>query len=185
MTGREVVYSLMVYSQLFLFVYFAWLLENLSLKHLRFEKAVSSIATVTLAALLLMYCRLDNRCYLKATYAQQEAISYFTTLVSQIKGTDGYRDELPVVFLNRNSDTSLHPGDDGHFRDIAYRPYNLDVNGYVTSYSWQNFMRQWTGYSPIIVEAAEFAELDEVKNMPHYPDDGSIRVIQDTVVINF
>lgn len=185
MTGRDVVHSLMVYSQLFTFVYFAWLLENLPLEHHRAEKAVSSIVTVVFAALLLMYCRVDNRCYLKATYAQQEAISYFTTLITQIKEADEYRDELPVVFLNSNSDTSLRPGDDGHLSDIAYLPYNLDVNGYINNYTWRAFMIQWTGYSPVIANPDDFVELDEVKLMPHYPDDGSIKVINDTVVVKF
>ena len=185
MAGREVIHSLMVYSQLFTFVYFSWLLENLPSEHRRIEKPVSLIITVVLAALLLMYCRVDNRCYLKATYAQQEAISYFTTLVTQIKETDEYRDELPVVFLNTNSDTSIRPGDDGHLSDIAYLPYILNVNGYINNYTWIAFMKQWTGYSPVLADPDDYVGLDEVKNMPHYPDNGSIKIINDTVVIKF
>ena len=185
MAGRDVIHSLMVYSQLFTFIYFAWLLENLPLKYHRIEKIASSIITIVFAALLLMYCRVDNRCYLKATYAQQEAISYFTTLVTQIKETDKYRDELPVAFLNTNSDTSLRPGDDGHLSDIVFLPYNQDVNGYMTDYRWLSFIKQWTGYSPVIANPDDFIELDEVKLMPHYPDDGSIKVINDTVVVKF
>ena len=46
-------------------------------------------------------------------------------------------------------------------------------------------MIQWTGYSPVIANPDDFVELDEVKLMPHYPDDGSIKVINDTVVVKF
>ena len=46
-------------------------------------------------------------------------------------------------------------------------------------------MKQWTGYSPIVIDAAPFSELDEVKEMPSYPDDGSITIINKTVVVKF
>ena len=69
--------------------------------------------------------------------------------------------------------------------NIGYLPYSKDVNGYVNDYTWIKFMKQWTGYSPTVIDAAAFAEIDEVKQMPSYPDDGSIAIINDTVVVKF
>ncbi len=187
MAGRIEVHSLMVYSQLMPFVFFAWLLENVKIERKLIAKGISIISVILIAYLQLMYLRVDNKCYLQATYAQQEAISYLTTLVSNIKDVDGYKDDYSVVFVNEQkiTDKTLQSGDDGSLRNIGYYPYCFDVNGYVNDYAWIDFMKQWTGYSPIVIDAAPFSELDEVKEMPSYPDDGSITIINKTVVVKF
>ena len=183
MVGERFAHSLMVYAQLFPFVYLVWVLENTDWKHALIEKGAAVAVSCVSILILLSYCRVDNMCYLKATFAQSEAISYLTTLITQIKETDGYTDKLPVVFLNENTDSSLQSGDLGKIQ-VRYFPYG-SVEGYVTIGTWPQFMGQWCGYFPTIVDGADFAELEEVKSMPHYPDDGSIRVINDTVVVNF
>lgn len=187
MAGRAEVHSLMVYSQLMPYVFFAWILENFKIERKLIAKGVSFVSAILIASVLLMYLRVDNKCYLKATYAQQEAISYFTSLVSSIKNVDGYKDDYLIAFVNERSisDTSLQSGDNGIMQNIGYVPYNLNVNGYVNNYTWISFMRQWTGYTPTVVDASPFSEMDEVKEMPSYPDDGSIVIINDTVVVKF
>ena len=183
MVGEKTTHSLMVYAQLFPFVYFVWLLENADWKHVLIEKGAAVAVTCVSILILLSYCRVDNMCYLKVSFMQQEAISYFTTLITQIKETDGYSDELPVAFLNGNTDSSIQSGDNGLIA-VRYFPYG-GVEEIVTFSSWDRFMKQWCGFSPTIVNGADFAELEEVKSMPHYPDDGSIRVINGTVIVNF
>jgi hypothetical protein len=135
---------------------------------------------------LLMFCRLDNKCYLKASYAQMDAISYATTLITEIKSVDGYKSDMPVAFINSGNvaDSTLQAGDLGHLEDIQFIPY-YDVRGYVNSYSFREFMRQWCGFSAPNADEMYFAGLDEVKEMPHYPDEGSIKIIEDTVVVNY
>ncbi len=46
-------------------------------------------------------------------------------------------------------------------------------------------MKNWCGYDPVTLDETEFLERDEIKQMPCYPDYGSIRVIDETVVIKF
>ena len=187
MAGKNEVHSLMVYAQLMPFVFFSWIVDNTKVGNEIIAKGISYVSVILIISLLLMYMRVDNKCYLEASYAQQEAISYFTSLVSNIKDSDGYRDEYPVAFVNEKSitDTSLQSGDDGNMSNIGYLPYSKNVNGYVNDYTWIKFMKQWTGYSPTVVDATSFAEMDEVKQMPSYPDDGSIEIINDTVVVKF
>ncbi len=187
MAGKNEVHSLMVYAQLMPFVFFSWVVDKTKVKKEILAKGISFVSVFLIISLLLMYMRIDNKCYLQATYAQQEAISYFTSLVSNIKECDGYRDEYAVVFVNEKNimDTSLQSGDNGMMSNIGYLPYSKNVNGYVNDYTWIKFMKQWTGYSPTVLDAAAFAEIDEVKQMPSYPDDGSIAIINDTVVVKF
>ncbi|MBQ6587164.1 MAG: glucosyltransferase domain-containing protein [Butyrivibrio sp.] len=186
MVDKSQVYSLMVYGALFPFIFFIWLVEHSKIDNKYIGKGLSWATAIVTVLLVLMFSRVDNRCYLKATYVQSETISYFNTLITQIKETDGYRENMPVAYVNEGQiqDAMLNTGDNRHLADIVLEPY-YDVYGYVNCYSWKSFMWQWCGFAPERVDANEFAEMDEVKEMPHYPDDGSIKVINDTLVVNF
>ena len=61
-------------------------------------------------------------------------------------------------------------------------PYGWSI---VNSYNWTLFVKVWTGYDPVIIEEDEFKDLPEVKMMSSYPDNGSIKVIDETVVVKF
>ena len=53
-------------------------------------------------------------------------------------------------------------------------------------YSWGEWIRNYFGYTFPVASDNEIAELnksDEVRNMPCWPNEGSIKVIDDTVVI--
>lgn len=45
------------------------------------------------------------------------------------------------------------------------------------------YIDNWLGFSATCVDAEPFEVLKEVKNMPSYPDDGSIKIIEGTVVV--
>ena len=183
MAGQQNVHSVMVYTSLFPFVYCVWLLDRAEWKPGLLEKSTGFLVTCVCILVLLVFTRYDNMAYLKATYAQQNAISYFTTLIAQIKETDGYSDDLPVTFLGEITDSSVSTGDaDKIF--VRLFPYG-SVDGYLNNYRWKEFMWQWCGYHPTVVSSEGFADLEEVQAMPHYPDDGSIKVIDGTVVVNF
>ena len=174
----------MVYAQLVPFCFFIWLVDKVKINYSWINKGINIFACLVLLALNIMYCRYDNRCYMKATFAQQESISYFTTLVTQIKSTDGYTDELPVAFINARKikDQSLH--ELNALADIRIAPYS-GVNAYVNDYLWIDYMGIWCGYYPSIIGEDQFKELPEVIEMPSYPDQGSIRVINDTVIVKY
>lgn len=46
-------------------------------------------------------------------------------------------------------------------------------------------MKLWCGFSPIMKDAAEYEQLPEVEEMPGYPDAGSIKIVEDVLVIKF
>jgi hypothetical protein len=188
MVDREFIHSLMVYGHLFVFVYFAWLIDKVGFDDLGeiISKAASIVVAIGMVVVLLMFCRLDNKCYLKASYAQMDAISYATSLITEIKSTEGYKSDMPVAYINLGNitDPTLQSGDIGHMDDIVYLPY-YDVRGYVNSYSYRDFIRQWCGFAAPKADYDYFNSLDEVQKMPHYPDSGSIKIIEGTVVVNF
>lgn len=177
-------HTLMEYAQIFAFIFCVWLLEKVNISHGAVNKVIRYGTVMIFALVLLMYTRYDNRCYMKATFSQQQAISYFTNLSDRIKSTAGYDDELPVIYINAMgiSDKTILNIDE--FADINILPYD-GMYRYVNNYMWEGFMKKWCGFAPTKADPEKFTNNPEIESMPSYPDDGSIRIINDTVVVKF
>ncbi len=188
MTGPDVIHSYMMYAAVMPFILVAYLVDRM-VSEIVIENVLNKTFIVFCCMLLLMYIRYDNKCYFLANYAQQEAISYYTTLITRIKSAEGYDDEYPVAFVNegRISDATLSGVESVKrkaFDDVNQIPY-WNVKVYVNNYAWRDFMLNWCGYKPQEIDAAEVENIAEIDSMPHYPDDGSIKVIDGIVVVNF
>ena len=178
------IHSLMTYGQIGLFLWVAALADRLEWK---WEKA-AVIARGTVAALLILLCvmygRYDNECYLRASLTQQEAISFCTTLITRIQSTEGYHDSYPVVLVKNGAyfDNNLFlPEELEHITQMPYR----DLSHYLNDYAFQSFMKYWCGYAPEYRSDKAFRDNPEVAEMPCYPNDGSIRIMDECVVIHF
>ena len=181
----ETVHGLMTYGQIMQFVFFVWLMDRTEIRLPELRRIATGLAVTVLALTGIMYARFANQCYLKTTFQQQQAISWYTTLASRIKSVDGFRDELPVAFLNGEhiSDRTLYNIDELDF--IKLDSYGDTIESYINSYAWTSFMERWCGYGPLYHDGKEIRSLPEVQEMPHYPDDGSIRILQDVIIVNF
>jgi len=102
MCEQATVHTLMMYGEVFFFVYFIWVLEQLKFPNEKISQVVTKGMAIILLVVTAMYCRFDNICYLKAEILQSQAISYYTTLITRIKSTEGYTDDMPVVYINEN-----------------------------------------------------------------------------------
>ena len=179
------VHQLMLYGHVMLFVYLAYLFEKCGFPKIRFQRAVHGLGYLLLLLIVCFYCRFANIVYLKQEFNQQRAISYFTTMITQIKSTDGYRDELPVVYINPQE---MH---DSTVQELVFflNVYNMPDSGIESilrgSIIRLHFINNWCAFNPEYGDAEDFENLPEVIEMPCYPDDGSIRIINDTVVVKF
>lgn len=210
MAGVDYMYSTMTYAQMMPFI-LAAMLGDIFIRNNSNEKPIESesedalnsthdlsflrTAFITLLVLLdLMYVRYDNKLYMIAEYTQSECISYFTTLITRIQSLDGYDTSMPVAYINeydKNTEgiagfaavPSYH-GVRGRLEDVNVDPYwTADV--LISNYAWKSFMNNWCGYSPELVAPTYFSDRPEVLALPHYPDSGSICIIDDTIVVNF
>lgn len=189
MTDSNNVHSLMVYSKAVPFVYLAWLADNteIAVTKCGLRRAVSTVLCALLLLTGVIYVRYDNKCYLKAELIQEEAKSYFTTLVTRICSIDGYSVDLPVVYINDTDKSVKNTTQLVEMNDVKILPYG-NIDGYINNYAWVRFMEVWCGFSPTKLEDDEkeaFEALPEVQEMPSYPDDGSIKIINDTIVVKF
>lgn len=177
------IHSLMMYGQVVYFIYFAWVIDKFEIKFEKANKIIKFASILLLLGINILWVRFDNICYLKAEFMQQRAINYFTTLITEIKSTEGYTDEMPVVYINEFNKTEESLTYNPQFSGINILPYRGDT--LINNYNWRNFMKMWCGYSPNVIEQKNFIDLEEIDNIPCYPDDGSIVIIDDVIVVKF
>ncbi|MDE6424984.1 MAG: glucosyltransferase domain-containing protein, partial [Ruminococcus sp.] len=180
----ESAYTLMLYGQSMIFVYLVFLINISEFPKLNITRTVYGLGMALLLFISFSYCRYANINYLKAEYQQQRMISYFTVMITQIKSLEGYQDEMRVCYINPKSKKDLTLKELSGFESLYVVPYQGAKNG-VNNYAWVQFMNNWCAFSPEVVDEEDFIDLPEVIDMPYYPDDGSIKIINDTVVVKF
>ena len=127
----------------------------------------------------VIWVRYSNALYLNVEFSQSQTISYFTTLFAQIKSTEGYREDLPVAYIggfNSKSENSISATPAFPY----LRPYE-NAKDLINDASSIWFLERWCG---IYKEQVEFDHPD-IASMPCYPNEGSIRVINDVIVVKF
>ncbi len=183
MTDFEYIHSNLYYGQVTIFI-FAVLTVQAVLDLNKKSRKLCELSAVFFLLFCISFAKFDNVCYLKTTFAQSQAISYYTTLVTRIQSTEGYTDSLYVSFINPRADFNDNIYIFPEFEPVTLLSYG-NVKEYISDYSWQTFMRNWTGFNAAFKDAGEFESLPEVQEMPSYPDSGSIKLIGDTIVVKF
>ncbi len=184
MCDIDAVHSLTVYGKAFVLIYLILLCDKL-IQEADWKRYVANAGVVVTIAIALMYCRYDNACYMKAEMQQSQLISYYSTLVTQIKSAEGYSDDLPVIFVNmaKMSDESITKTP--QFEEINLLPYNYDTHELVNNYACYVYMSRWCGYTPTILHENLTHGDKDVASMPSYPEDGSIQVINGIIIVKF
>ena len=180
----EEIHGLMVYGQVMQIVLLIWMLDQLEVQPSRAKQVISLAASLMLAVTAVMYARFDNQCYLKDTFHQQQAISYYTTLVTQIKSLKGYRPDMKLYFVNgfHTMDPTIYNIDELDF--IRLIPYWHNSTEYMHA-TRQAFVNRWLGFQINWYDDPDIEKLPEVQAMPSYPWDGSVRIVNDVVVVKF
>jgi hypothetical protein len=175
------IYVLMYYSYVFLMIFPICIIEHcITWKPSRISRILEYCVVFALVIGIASYCHFANAQYLVLELSYEQAQSYCTTLVTQIKSVDGYSDELPVVFVGQEiSDETLYRNDVVERLMFSGREETL-----VEAYSREYMLRYYCGFDPIYLSSEDILA-DAIEQMPTYPKDGSIKVIDGTVVVRF
>lgn len=180
------IYSAMMYNLVAPFVVMVILLDkvNAGLHNIKACNIIRLVGSLLIGCVMLTYVKYDNMCYTKGLFLQEQAKSYFTVLHERITDVEGYNDEYPVVYINEFEKSEEDFPQIRGFNSIIIPPYAGD--SIINLYSWREFMAFWCGYSPKRVEDISVFESNQIViDMPSYPDAGSIKIIDDTVVVKF
>ncbi|MCM1182322.1 MAG: glucosyltransferase domain-containing protein [Roseburia sp.] len=173
------VYSLMYYSYVFLMLLPLCMLEHSA----RWEQSkpargVEFMTAFGLVIGIVSYCHFANAEYLSMELSYEQAKSYCTTLITQIKSAEGYSDELPVLFVGQDiEDEALYKNDVMDAFLLSGRDVTL-----VEAYSREWLLRYYCGFDPEYA-SKEAIDADKIAKLPVYPDAGAIQVIDGVVVI--
>ncbi len=186
MVDQSFFYMLMLYSKVMFFVILVWIIEyNLNDNILRIARMEQIFCFAALSLFLFMYCRFDNICYVRIELLQSEATRYFSTLITRMQSMEGYDSYKYVSYIGEpriyRNDNSIEPIYE--FDDILFYPYNELKNA--LNGPWRVYLKFWCGYSAHEIDQSYFKDLPEVQEMSHYPADGSIKIINDTLVVKF
>ena len=186
MCDASEIHTLMMYGGCWGSVYFIWIVNYMSQKINRVSKVNQVVVILSVMLILsinLLNCRFANICYLKANYVQEQAISYYTTLITQIKSIEGYTAQTRVVYINEYDKSDATIPKIAQFEAIRILPY--DCSTIINDYKWRESMLLWCGFNPKTAGSAIYEQLPEVIQMPCYPSDGSIKMIEDVLIVKF
>ncbi len=130
----------------------------------------------------IWFARLCEETYYMNSVVQKRLESYYSALYTRIISAPGFKDEYPVCYIHPEKKTDLNLTVTDNFESLGARSIPLD------DFAWRNFLKEWVGFDPKGVDGDTeyyYRTLPEVKEMSCYPDDGSIRVIEDVVVVKF
>lgn len=178
-------HSLMVYTTVLILISPLVFIEKVGTNiNYKLKSCWNCVVMFSMLAVIFFYSYYANIAYMKIDFVQSQSISYFTRLVTRIESTDGYRTDVPIAYINEDNKRISIPDLDKYniLQDLI--PFSiLPSDNY-----WTTYMSRWCGFSPKIVDGiatAKISSLSEVQDMPSYPDDGSIKIINDTLVVKF
>lgn len=180
------VYTLMVYPVVFVPIFMLVWTDHFTVafdKKQILKKAMQWVATVVSVVMIGIYIWYANGCYLSQEYTKYHDMAYYEVMVTQIKSLDGYKDEMPLALIgNTITDETDKMG------SMMQNTFGMDgkSESHISSYSKVSIMTKLLGFAPDFLGYEEIVELmgtDEVQAMPCYPDDGSIQIVDDVVVV--
>lgn len=179
-------YTLMGYAAVFLPVFLVIWVEKFC-ENITFRQSVTALAQWVTALLtismVLLYVWYGNGCYMALEYTKYHDLAYYQTMVTQIKSLEGYTDEMPVAIIgNEISDATNNMG------SMVGSTFGLDgrTESNINAYSRNSIITKYLGFAPRFCSYEEIVELmkeEVVREMPCYPDEGAIQIVDGVVVI--
>ena len=182
--GAKSVHTVMLYGECMLYVYLICVVGYLLQHTPKLGAPCWRLAALVLVALIAMNTYYDNGCYMKAEMALQQTINSMTMLAARIKMLDGYNDSMPVcIAIKGERDKTATP--DKYMPEFAVVPLNHlghhDDSGALRNI--KDVLAQWCGFSPKYVSEARLEHPEVLDEMPDYPDAGSVKIVDGTVVV--
>lgn len=180
------VYTLMAYSVVFVPVFALIWADRYTVtfdKKELLRKATQWCAALLSVVMLTVYIWYANGCYLSLEYTKYHDMAYCETMVTQIKSAEGYTDDMPVALLGDTIEDETQ-----NMGSMMGLTFGMDgkIESNINSYARPFIITKLLGFAPRFCGYEEIVELmanEEVKEMPCYPDEGSVRVVDGVVVV--
>lgn len=192
--GADFVYSLMQYSNVFLhiaaLVFLDEIIPGVNNKK-KYVHVTISLIGVVISLGIVQNFSLANHEYYAQYRTQIFSFEYLSGVVARIRSTEGYSPEMPVSLIGYCQDASIKEIDEVLERTNLGGITTAD--NFISSAIYQDWLRPglfnyWLGFSGTFLSKEQSMELlkdPRVNQMPDYPADGSVQVVDGIVVVHF
>lgn len=177
------IYTLMVFSCVVPIIAPLVLLELMP-QNCKLYPWAAKITAAILLVLVFGNTYYNNVTYTSTYYVNRQTENYMASMVAQIRMTEGFNPEMRWAFVGTNSDPMV----DNPWQEVPMYGGAEHTNRMISAYSWQKWITQYLGYSiPLASKETteEVMNTEEFARMPCWPAEGSVKVINDVVVIKF
>lgn len=145
-------------------------------------KTAFSLHAVCLTIAILFYVKFANTYYLSLELYFDQTYAMMETMAVRIQMTEGYRQDMAVSFGGSYSDivSPLWEMRDVDLLDGTYRVSHIMNTQLLRDNVFRHYLGQDIRDLPL---SEEIRTSQEYAEMPCYPNDGSIRVIEDSIVV--
>lgn len=188
--GGAYVYTIMAYSLVFILIVPLAMLERVLMRPMAhgkrerlFQTAASWGGTFAGGAAVLVYIWFANGNYQALQYTNYHDLAYYTVIMTQVKSLEGYRDELPMAVVGETITDETNRA--GALLESTF-PIGGKSSTNISSYSNLNILTRYLGFLPSFLWNEELDQVsgdERVREMPCYPKDGSIAIVDDVIVI--
>lgn len=179
--------ALMMYGYVMFFLFFILILERITPVLKPFAAHTAKIsASAVLILLTFLFFRFDNLCYMRLAIVQSQTTRFYSTLITRMQSTPGYNSGMKVAYIGdphaAEWDTTIPEIQELNY--IHVHPY-FGFRQLQETEPWRIFMEIWLNFKAWEEEPERFITMPEVKEMPCYPNDDSIQIIDGVLVVKF
>lgn len=174
------IHSLHMYQSILIFYFMVMMF-----RYIEIDNSLLKVFKVSVYCMLVIFdlllVKYDNQCYVSIKLAREQSTSFLNQLISDIHSTEGYVDGMQVFVVNLNELAQKGMDSSKFLEGITTNPYYTSTFDYTVN----DFITLYTGEKIEIRELYE-GDYDYVglASMPKYPSYGSIKVMDDRVIVN-
>lgn len=175
--SNESIHTLVMYSFVAVYMLLMVVLERIDFN---FSHIVRDVSALLLLAVVVSNVYFGNMTYLKLHMQYENAYSFYTGLMAQVKSTEGFDADTELAIIG-HQDNLLHT-----FPELDTDLLMGPAPDLVNSYSRENFIKRFLGFDIPFASEEELAKLNEderVQAMAEYPYYGSVQKIDDYMVV--
>ena len=134
---------------------------------------------------MFAYTYEDNVNYNALHYANRQTENHYVSLVTQVRMTEGFTSECKWAFVGEFQDPLM---ESPAWSKAATYGGSSNYAGLLSSYSRPFWLNTYLGYTvPMATEeeVAALCQTEAVQQMPCWPDNGSVQVMGDTIIIKY
>lgn len=175
--SNESIHTLVMYSFVTVYMLLAVVLQRLELKP---AAIVRDLTALLLLCVVLSNVYFANMAYLKMDLQYENAYSFYTSLMAQVKQTEGFDEDTKLALIGKQ-DNLLH-----QFPELDTELLLGPSRDLVNIYSRENFIKYYLGFDIPFATEEELAALSgdaRIQEMAEYPYDGSVKKIENYMVV--